>query len=147
MPLEDLVEDEGADVAEDEEGDGKPKKKRKNKTVYSDFAFTGKLQTLVNELKRVRDQDLTGTKSPGFDFRAVIGQTFLSHHLISCTYAAKSLVFSQYTSTLKYLQTELPKHGFLFRTLSGDMSMVQRAKALRDFQNDPPTTVFLLSMR
>eukprot|EP00814_Leptocylindrus_danicus_P022439 CAMPEP_0116044192 /NCGR_PEP_ID=MMETSP0321-20121206/26858_1 /TAXON_ID=163516 /ORGANISM="Leptocylindrus danicus var. danicus, Strain B650" /LENGTH=157 /DNA_ID=CAMNT_0003525251 /DNA_START=505 /DNA_END=978 /DNA_ORIENTATION=+ len=27
------------------------------------------------------------------------------------------------------------------------MSMKDRAKALRDFQNDPPTTVFLLSMR
>ena len=27
------------------------------------------------------------------------------------------------------------------------MSMKQRAKALNDFQNDPPTTVFLLSMR
>ena len=27
------------------------------------------------------------------------------------------------------------------------MSMSKRAKALRDFQNDPPTTIFLLSMR
>jgi SWI/SNF-related matrix-associated actin-dependent regulator of chromatin subfamily A3 len=45
------------------------------------------------------------------------------------------------------LQQELPKHGFQYRTLSGDMSMKKRAKALSDFQNDPPTTVFLLSMR
>jgi len=35
--------------------------------------------------------------------------------------AAKCLVFSQYASTLKWLQTELPNHGFQFRTLSGDM--------------------------
>jgi hypothetical protein len=27
------------------------------------------------------------------------------------------------------------------------MSMKKRAKALHDFQNDPPTTIFLLSMR
>ena len=27
------------------------------------------------------------------------------------------------------------------------MSMAKRAKALHDFQHDPPTTVFLLSMR
>jgi superfamily II DNA or RNA helicase len=27
------------------------------------------------------------------------------------------------------------------------MSMVKRTKALRDFQKDPPTTIFLLSMR
>jgi SNF2 family DNA or RNA helicase len=62
-------------------------------------------------------------------------------------FAAKSLVFSQYTSTLKWLQLNLAKHGFHYRSLSGDMSMNQRAKALRDFQQDPPTTIFLLSMR
>lgn len=56
-------------------------------------------------------------------------------------------MFSQFTTTLKWLKAELPKHGFTFRTLSGDMSMSARSKALRDFQNDPPTTIFLLSMR
>jgi SNF2 family DNA or RNA helicase len=56
-------------------------------------------------------------------------------------------VFSQFASTLKFLQQELPKHGFQYRTLSGDMSMTKRAKALSDFQKDPPTTIFLLSMR
>ena len=61
--------------------------------------------------------------------------------------AAKSLIFSQYTSTLEWLQQELPKHGFQFRTLTGTMSMKKSAKALHDFQKDPPTTVFLLSMR
>jgi SNF2 family DNA or RNA helicase len=60
---------------------------------------------------------------------------------------AKSLVFSQFTSSLQYLQEELPKFGFNYRTLSGDMPMRRRAKALHDFQNDPPTTIFLLSMR
>ena len=63
------------------------------------------------------------------------------------TQTAKSLVFSQFTSSLKYLQEELPKHGFQFRTLSGSMPMRQRAKALHDFQHDPPTTIFLLSLR
>jgi SNF2 family DNA or RNA helicase len=61
--------------------------------------------------------------------------------------AAKSLVFSQFRSTLSWMQEELPKHGFQFRTLSGDMPMSKRACALRDFQNDPPTTIFLLSIR
>jgi superfamily II DNA or RNA helicase len=61
--------------------------------------------------------------------------------------SAKSLVFSQFTSTLQWLKEELPNHGFQFRTLSGDMSMKKRAKALSEFQNDPPTTIFLLSMR
>jgi hypothetical protein len=95
---------------------------------------------------------------------------------------AKSL-FPQFTSTLDWLKLELPRHGFQFRTLSGEyvaytrkgfdvllssflnsltsvrtlfpsfsvlvpfsMTMKQRAKALNDFQNDPPT-VFLLSVR
>lgn len=66
--------------------------------------------------------------------------------LLSLT-TAKSLVFSQFNSTLQWLQEELPKHGFEFRTLTGSMSMKQRAKALQDFQSDPPTTIFLLSLR
>jgi hypothetical protein len=75
----------------------------------------------------------------------ICADLFLLFFLFDVT--AKSLVFSQYTSTLKWLQEELPKHGFQFRTLSGDMSMKKRAKALHDFQSDPPTTIFLLSMR
>ena len=59
----------------------------------------------------------------------------------------KSLVFSQFDSSLQWLQEELPKHGFQYRTLKGDMTMKQRAKALYDFQSDPPTTIFLLSTR
>ena len=41
----------------------------------------------------------------------------------------------------------LPAHGCSFRTLTGKMTQKQRARALRDFQEDPPTTVFLLSVR
>ena len=33
------------------------------------------------------------------------------------------------------------------RTITGDMSQTARARALRDFRNDPPTTIFLLSLR
>jgi SNF2 family DNA or RNA helicase len=92
---------------------------RKKQEKYSDFCFTAKFNVLLRELKRARDEDPT----------------------------SKSLVFSQYTSTMNWLQQELPKHGFEFRTFSGSLSMKQRAKALHDFQLDPPTTVFLLSMR
>lgn len=83
------------------------------------FVFKSKFQRLVKELIKIRDEEP----------------------------AAKSLVFSQFQSTLKWMQKELPRHGFEFRTLSGNMPMSQRSKALRDFQNDPPTTIFLLSMR
>jgi Helicase conserved C-terminal domain len=60
---------------------------------------------------------------------------------------AKALIFSQFASTLRYLQRELPRHGFSFRTLTGDMSRAARTKALEDFRADPPTTIFLLSVR
>merc|ERR1712107_599873 len=94
-------------------------KKKSAVKEYSKFAFTSKFRVLLSELESIRDSDSS----------------------------SKSLVFSQFTSTLKWLQEELPKHGFQYRTLSGDMTMKARSKALSDFQNDPPTTIFLLSMR
>jgi SWI/SNF-related matrix-associated actin-dependent regulator of chromatin subfamily A3 len=36
---------------------------------------------------------------------------------------------------------------YLLCILKGDMSRVARTKALAEFQNSPPTTVFLLSVR
>ena len=113
------LDDMRGEELDDKEPDGDVPKKHKKVKKFSDFAFTSKLQVLIAELESVRAKDPT----------------------------AKCLVFSQYTSTLKWLQEELPKHGFQHRTLSGDMSMRNRAMALRDFQNDPPTTIFLLSMR
>lgn len=95
------------------------KKKKKSTKVFSKYAYTSKFRTLIEELKQVREKDST----------------------------SKSLVFSQFGSTLKWLEEELPKHGFQFRTLTSDMSMRKRAQALQDFQKDPPTTIFLLSMR
>ena len=83
------------------------------------FVFDSKLNTLLSELKRISDTE------PG----------------------SKSLIFSQFASTLDWLKIELPKHGFQFRTLAGSMTMQARAKALKDFQGDPPTAIFLLSLR
>lgn len=110
------------EVEGDEGDDGKELKfrgKKRSKVKYSDFCFTGKVKVLIEELKKAKIKDPQ----------------------------SKSLVFSHFISTLDCLKKELPKHGFQFRTLTGRMSMQQRAKALYDFQNDPPTTIFLLSMR
>ncbi|KAG1670539.1 hypothetical protein FOA52_015404 [Chlamydomonas sp. UWO 241] len=60
---------------------------------------------------------------------------------------AKALVFSQYTTTLDWLKQRLTEEGFGYRTISGSMALNQRTKAIEAFQKDPPTTVFLLSMR
>mmetsp|Transcript_1186 Transcript_1186/g.1460 ORF Transcript_1186/g.1460 Transcript_1186/m.1460 type:complete len:648 (+) Transcript_1186:1824-3767(+) len=85
----------------------------------SGVRMLSKVNTLVDNLRRIRNDDPN----------------------------AKSLVFSQFSNTLIFLQEELPKHDFQYRTLKGDMSMNARARALRDFQEDPPTTIFLISVR
>ena len=43
-------------------------------------------------------------------------------------------LFFTFSQTLSWLQSELPKHGFQFRTLLGPMTMSSRSKALADFQ-------------
>ena len=48
------------DADEDEALVEEPKKKGKKVQQFSEFAFTSKLQTLVNELKQVRQQDPNG---------------------------------------------------------------------------------------
>ena len=60
---------------------------------------------------------------------------------------AKVLIFSQFVKTLDVLKLQLEKIGLKYRTLTGDMSLAKRKKALNMFQKDPPTTVFLLSIR
>jgi SNF2 family DNA or RNA helicase len=84
------------DVTENDAGEiDEEKPRRKAETVLSDFAFTSKLKVLLKELERTKNADPT----------------------------SKSLVFSQYKTTLDWLKQELPKHGYQFRSLSGDMSM------------------------
>mmetsp|Transcript_12559 Transcript_12559/g.14725 ORF Transcript_12559/g.14725 Transcript_12559/m.14725 type:complete len:570 (-) Transcript_12559:449-2158(-) len=97
--------------------DNPPAKKKNN--IITDVPFKSKYNQLLQELEKIRSSEPE----------------------------AKSLVFSQFTSTLSWMKQELPKHGFQFRTLSGDMPMSKRATALREFQSDPQATIFLLSMR
>lgn len=59
----------------------------------------------------------------------------------------KALIFSQYQSTLSWLQQKLVEAGFDYCSITGSMALKQRDKAIQKFQKDPPTTVFLLSMR
>ena len=78
-----------------------------------------KLRVLVAELKRMREDDPTN----------------------------KALIFTQFTQTIDWLQRRLPEEGFGFRTISGSMSAKNRDKSIQAFQKDPPTTVFILSVR
>lgn len=113
------VASKNADADPTNASDNPTKKRQKKLLDDSDILFRSKFERLLKELIKIRDEEPE----------------------------SKSLVFSQFSSTLQWMKQELPKHGFQFRTLSGDMSMKKRADALRAFQNDPPTTIFLLSMR
>ena len=85
----------------------------------ADMAMESKVKVLIRRLKEIKESDAT----------------------------AKSLIFSHFQATINWIKTKLTQSGFSFRTLSGDMTLSQRSKALADFQTDPPTTVFLLSIR
>ena len=85
----------------------------------SKVVMTSKLEALIANLRRVQGSDPT----------------------------AKCLVFTSFKPTLDWLAETLPARGFSFRTLRGDMSQAQREEALLAFRDDPPTTVFLLSLR
>ena len=78
-----------------------------------------KLRVLVAELKHMRRSDPTN----------------------------KALIFTQFAQTIEWLQKRLPDEGFGFRTIDGSMSAKNRDKSIQAFQKDPPTTVFILSLR
>ena len=61
--------------------------------------------------------------------------------------SAKTLIFSQYAHSLAWLGKSLAAHGYQCATITGSMSLSQRVKALDAFQNAPPTTIFLPSLR
>ena len=42
--------------------------------------------------------------------------------------SAKALIFSQYVSTLEWLQARLSAEGFGYRTISGSMALKKRAE-------------------
>ena len=61
--------------------------------------------------------------------------------------AAKTLVFSSFRASLDWLGRKLAERGFQTATIKGSMPLAKRAAALDAFQNAPPTTIFLMSLR
>ena len=47
---------------------------------------------------------------------------------------AKALVFSQYATTLAWLEKRLPEEGFKFVTITGSMDLKKRTKNIEAFQ-------------
>jgi len=90
-----------------------------NGNEVASIEVESKLRVLVAELKKMRKDDPTN----------------------------KALIFTQFGQTIEWLQRRLPEEGFGFRTISGSMSAKNRDKSIQAFQKDPPTTVFILSVR
>ncbi|KAK3709917.1 hypothetical protein QZH41_020046, partial [Actinostola sp. cb2023] len=82
------------------------------------FEGSAKIKALISALEAIRDKDPS----------------------------IKSVVVSQFTSYLNIVGEYLDKHGFLFLRLDGSMNIDARMKALEDFSETGPATVFLLSM-
>ena len=59
----------------------------------------------------------------------------------------KSLVFSQFTSFMDLIGTQLDLNGVKFVRLDGKNSVAQRRSAVSAFQNDPSVSVFLISLK
>ncbi|KAL4447266.1 hypothetical protein ABPG77_007299 [Micractinium sp. CCAP 211/92] len=59
----------------------------------------------------------------------------------------KVLIFSEFPNTLRAIKAMLPEVGLQSRNLIGSTSAAARGKAIRAFQTDPPTKVFLLTYR
>jgi hypothetical protein len=112
------IDDSSGDGSNDDEDDDEDMLAAKKAKLANDpghTVFDAKFQALVKLLEQVRAEDET----------------------------SKVLIFSQFGSTITMLQSILPQRGYQYRTLTGGMNRSQRGKALRDFQNDPSTTVFL----
>jgi len=59
----------------------------------------------------------------------------------------KSIIFSQWTSMLDLLEKPLKEAGYQFVRLDGSMSQAQRENSLNQFNSNPETKIFLISMR
>eukprot|EP00658_Telonema_sp_P-2_P038347 TRINITY_DN2753_c0_g1_i11.p1 TRINITY_DN2753_c0_g1~~TRINITY_DN2753_c0_g1_i11.p1 ORF type:complete len:346 (-),score=54.90 TRINITY_DN2753_c0_g1_i11:194-1231(-) len=60
---------------------------------------------------------------------------------------SKILLFSSFAGTLEWLAHRMRRDEIQFETINGTMSLAQRTSAIRAFQYNPASRVFLLSVR
>ena len=59
----------------------------------------------------------------------------------------KSLIFCESSTTIPFIMSALKAKGFKARCIHGSMAAIQRGNAIRAFQEDPHTKVFVSSLR
>ncbi|XP_074557589.1 helicase-like transcription factor CHR28 isoform X1 [Curcuma longa] len=65
----------------------------------------------------------------------------------NCQHSEKALVFSQWTRMLDLLEVPLRESCIQYRRLDGTMSVANRDKAIKDFNNLPEVTVMIMSLK
>ncbi len=89
--------------------------------------------------------ELAGTQfkqisSPKFDFLTdLLDDVLKEEH--------KLLIFSQFTSVLDIIGTYLQKEKLDYLRIDGSSTLKQREKSIKEFQNNPDKTIFLLSLK
>lgn len=68
-------------------------------------------------------------------------------HLLGDLGERKVLIYSQFTTMLQLIGKELSASGRSFLYLDGSVSLEQRADRVRQFQEDPSISLFLLSLK
>ncbi|KAK4686807.1 DNA repair protein RAD16, partial [Tremellales sp. Uapishka_1] len=99
-----------------------PKKARQgilSRLDLNNWRSSSKLEALVEELEKLRNQDCT----------------------------IKSLVFSQFVSFLDLIAFRLQRAGFVICRLEGGMTPQQRDATIQHFMNNTHVTVFLISLK
>ncbi len=92
------------------------------------------------------DVDLPPGSSVVFDFKLIALMKEMDK-MRQHDPTAKCLVFSQFNESLEWLKLELNKRKVTWRTITGAMTADARARQLAKFDEDPPGSVFLLSVR
>ncbi|KAJ7563651.1 hypothetical protein O6H91_03G118800 [Diphasiastrum complanatum] len=59
----------------------------------------------------------------------------------------KAIIFSQWTSMLDLLEERLKRSGFSYRRLDGTMTVVERDRAVLEFNSLPEVTVMIMSLK
>jgi len=105
-------------------------------------------KTVTSPTASTTDSDDTGVPIKGVQMKSKLKTLLADLAKVRKEHdGAKVLIFSQFMQTIAWLKAEFKKKGINYRFISGDMPMKKRAQAIEAFQKDPPTTVFLLSIR
>ena len=120
-----------------------------------EFTETQILQIIKNDFVGNSNEDDSLTRKPSFNLKSVnfkpSSKLALLMENISFMYSqddeSKCVCFSQWTSMLDIIETELNMHDLCFVRLDGTMSQSKRDQSIQKFKNDPKVRILVASLR